>query len=194
MNMESWRQALAALRGGESKYKSLVQAIAREIEQGELRDGQRLPPQRQVADRLAISVQTVTNAYKELERQGLVRCEVGRGSFVSRRMTEGVSRYMLDHPERSLVDLSIASIVHTHEHDRLWRETCRELAQEDDQPWMRACRPIAGFEAHRDAAVHWLARQGMAVQRDDLLITNGAAHGLFLALASLSGPDDEVLI
>lgn len=193
MNMESWRHALTALRGGESKYKSLVQAIARDIEQGELRDGQRLPPQRQVADRLAISVQTVTNAYKELERQGLVRCEVGRGSFVSRRMTEGVSRYMLDHAESSLVDLSIASIVHTHEHDRLWRETCRELAQEDDQPWMRACRPIAGFETHREAAVLWLARQGMAVRRDDLLITNGAAHGLFLALASLAGPDDVVL-
>lgn len=68
--MQSWRHALAGLRVGESKYKTLVQAIATEIEQGRLQDGQRLPAQRQVADGLGISVQTVTNAYKELERQG----------------------------------------------------------------------------------------------------------------------------
>lgn len=191
--MQSWRHALAGLRVGESKYKTLVQAIATEIEQGRLHDGQRLPPQRQVADGLGISVQTVTNAYKELERQGLVRCEVGRGSFVSRRMTEGVSRYMLDHPERALVDFSMASIVHTDEHDRLWQDTCRQLAQETDQPWMRACRPIAGFDGHREAAAQWLAQQGLRCERDDLLITNGAAHAIFLALASLAGPDDVVL-
>src|SRR3546814_18202596 len=29
--------------------------------------------------------------------------------------------------------------------------------------------------------------------RNDILITNGAAHGIFLALASLAGPDDVVL-
>ncbi|MFS2122817.1 PLP-dependent aminotransferase family protein [Pseudomonas sp. Pseusp97] len=191
--MEAWRRALADLRVGESKYKTLVQAIAGDIEQGRLSDGQRLPPQRHVADGLGISVQTVTNAYKELERQGLVRCEVGRGSFVSRRMTEGMAHYMVDHPERALVDFSIASIVHTREHDRLWQDSCRELAQETDQPWMRACRPVAGFDAHRDAGVKWLAQLGLQRERDDLLITNGAAHGIFLALASLAGPDDVVL-
>lgn len=191
--MEAWRRALADLWVGESKYKTLVQAIAGDIEQGRLSDGQRLPPQRHVADGLGISVQTVTNAYKELERQGLVRCEVGRGSFVSRRMTEGMAHYMVDHPERALVDFSIASIVHTREHDRLWQDTCRALAQETDQPWMRACRPVAGFDAHRDAGVQWLAQLGLQRERDDVLITNGAAHGIFLALASLAGPDDVVL-
>ena len=89
--MHNWKKALANARPGESKYKLLVQAVAADIEQGTLIDGQRLPPQRQVSDALGISVQTVTNAYKELERQGRVRCEVGRGSFVSRRTSERVA-------------------------------------------------------------------------------------------------------
>ena len=60
--MQRWKEALSATRYGESKYKRLVQAIVTDIEEGVLSDGQRLPPQRQVADSLGISVQTVTNA------------------------------------------------------------------------------------------------------------------------------------
>lgn len=190
---EQWRTAVGHARGGESKYKVLVQAIARDIETAALAHDQRLPAQRQLAGALGISVQTVTNAYKELERQGLVRCEVGRGSFVSRRMSDRVTRYILDRPERALVDCSTARILHTAEHDRLWRDTCAQLSHEHDQPWMRACRPIAGFEAHREAAAHWVARQGVRAEQDGILITNGAAHGIFLALASLAGPGDVVL-
>ncbi|WP_336331469.1 PLP-dependent aminotransferase family protein [Pseudomonas putida] len=191
--MRNWKQALSAARQGESKYKTLVQAIIADIDQGVLKDGQRLAPQRQVSEVLGISLQTVTNAYKELERQGRVRCEVGRGSFVSGRTSEKVAISMLDRGEQSMLDFSTARIVHSTEHDRLWQATCAELALESDQPWMRAFRPIAGFESHRAAAVQWLLGLGMNVMPEDLLITNGASQGLFLALASLAGPDDVVL-
>ena len=56
--MHSWKAALDAARIGESKYKILVQAVTGEIERGVLVHDQRLPPQRQVADALGISVQT----------------------------------------------------------------------------------------------------------------------------------------
>jgi DNA-binding transcriptional MocR family regulator len=191
--MDHWRKALDAVRGGEPKYKVLVQAIAADIEDGTLKEGTRLPPQREVSQHLGISVQTVTNAYKELEQHGVIRCEVGRGSFVAKRVTEKVAAYMLDRAERTVMDFSIARIAHTAEHDRIWRDTCAALAGEDDQPWMRACRPIAGFDHHRAAAVEWLASLGMKATIDSLLITNGASHGLFLALASLVSPGDVVL-
>lgn len=192
-NMEHWKQLLSNLRSGESKYKALAQVVARDIETGVLKDGARLPPQRDLSLALGISVQTVTNAYKDLERHGLIRCEVGRGSYVSRRATEGVSSYMLDRNEHSLVDFSIARIVHTPEHDDAWTGICGQLSQEVNQPWMRECRPIAGLEHHRQAGVRWLEGLGVTTSVDRLLITNGTAHGLFLALAALAGPDDIVL-
>lgn len=191
--MEHWREALDAVRGGESKYKILVQAIAADIESGALAEGTRLPPQREVSQRLGISVQTVTNAYKELEQHGVIRCEVGRGSFVAKRLTEKAASYMLDHAERSLVDFSIARIVYTEDHNEAWREACAELAAQPDQPWMQACRPIAGLEHHRAAGVEWLAGLGMKSSIDTLLVTNGASHAQFLALASLVSPGDTVL-
>lgn len=191
--MEHWRKALDAARGGESKYKILVQAIAADIDDGTLAEGTRLPPQREVGHKLGISVQTVTNAYKELEQHGAIRCEVGRGSFVAKRVTEKVASYMLDRAERSLIDFSIARLVYTDAHDEAWRSACGALAAQADQPWMRACRPIAGFEHHRAAGVEWLAGLGMTASIETLLITNGASHAQFLALASLVNPGDVVL-
>jgi DNA-binding transcriptional MocR family regulator len=190
---ERWRDAVRTVHGVESKYKRLVKAIAADIESAALPSGARLPPQREVAADLAISVQTVTNAYKELERQGLIRCEVGRGSFVAARVTETMSKYMLDTAEREVVDFSIARIVHTPEHDAMWRKVCAALATADDQPWIRACRPIAGFEHYRQAGAAWLATLNMPANPETLLVTNGAAHGIFLALASFVGPGDTVL-
>ncbi|HDR9446172.1 TPA: GntR family transcriptional regulator, partial [Burkholderia multivorans] len=152
-----WHDAIGAVHGIESKYKRLVKAIAADIESGALAPGARLAPQRDVAASLGVSVQTVTNAYKELERQGLIRCEVGRGSFVAARVTESMSNYMLDTAERELVDFSIARIVHTPEHDAAWRAVCAELAGTEDQPWIRSFRPIAGLDAHREAGAAWLA-------------------------------------
>jgi DNA-binding transcriptional MocR family regulator len=190
---ERWRDAVRTVQGVQSKYKRLVKAMAADIESGALASGERLPPQREVAADLAISVQTVTNAYKELERQGLIRCEVGRGSFVSARVTETMSNYMLDTAERSVVDFSIARIVHTPEHDAMWRKVCATLSTIEDQPWIRAFRPIAGFDSHRQAGVEWLASLNMPAKVETLLVTNGVAHSIFLALASIVGPGDTVL-
>ncbi|WP_240702236.1 PLP-dependent aminotransferase family protein [Trinickia terrae] len=191
--LRKWHDALAAAHGAESKYKRLVKAIALDIESGALAPGVRLATRREAAAELGISVQTVTNAYKELERQGLIRCEVGRGSFVAARVTETMSNYILDSAEREIVDFSTARIVHTADHDSAWREICATFATLDSQPWIYSFRPVAGFEHHRQAGAAWLASLNMPVKPESLLITNGAAHGIFLALASTVGPGDTVL-
>ncbi|NTY38047.1 PLP-dependent aminotransferase family protein [Burkholderia diffusa] len=188
-----WTTAVNSEHGTESKYKRLVKAIGQDIGDGTLASGTRLATQREVAAALHISVQTVTNAYKELERQGLIRCEAGRGSFVAPRVSEAMSKYMLDAADRELVDFSTARIVHTAAHDIAWKTVCADLSKIDDQPWIRSFRPVAGFEHHRQAATEWLRSLNMPASVDSVLITNGAAQGIFLALASIVGPGDIVL-
>ena len=63
-------------------YLSLAEQFARAIESGEIASGTRLMPHRKLADQLGLSVQTVSRAYEELTRRGLVQGEIGRGSFV----------------------------------------------------------------------------------------------------------------
>ena len=61
----------------------LLAALERDIRAGVLAPGLRLPPQRELAFFLNISLGTVTKAYAEAERRGLVQATVGRGTFVA---------------------------------------------------------------------------------------------------------------
>src|SRR5262245_26842149 len=63
-------------------YLAVAHAIAADVQAGRLRAGDRLPPQRVLADALGITVTTVTRGYAEAERLGLVSGEVGRGTYV----------------------------------------------------------------------------------------------------------------
>ncbi|MBU2107086.1 MAG: GntR family transcriptional regulator, partial [Alphaproteobacteria bacterium] len=78
--MTLWRPDPALVR--RPAYLSLAEQIARAIHDGRLENGARLPTHRKMAEDLDLSVQTVSRAYEELIRRGLVSGEIGRGSFV----------------------------------------------------------------------------------------------------------------
>ncbi len=63
-------------------YLVIADAIGQAITRRELLAGDRLPPQRQVAEALGIDLTTVTRAYAEAHRRGLLDAKVGRGTFV----------------------------------------------------------------------------------------------------------------
>src|SRR5262249_19170965 len=50
---------------------------------GALKIGERLPPNRRLAQSLGVHRTTVTTAYAELEADGLITSQVGRGTFVA---------------------------------------------------------------------------------------------------------------
>lgn len=64
-------------------YRQIMRQITDAIAGGRLRPGDKLPSQRDLAVQLVISPLTVKKAYDELEREGLIRTERGRGTFVA---------------------------------------------------------------------------------------------------------------
>ena len=66
---------------GEPLYKQLQSILLEKIRIGVFRGG-RLRPVRQVADGYGVSVNTVLRAYSELQKDGYVTGNVGRGTFI----------------------------------------------------------------------------------------------------------------
>ncbi|MBM7563897.1 GntR family transcriptional regulator [Paenibacillus sacheonensis] len=64
-------------------YQQLFEQISAQILKGELESGYSLPPIRQAALELRVSVITVKKAWEELERSGLINTVTGKGCFVA---------------------------------------------------------------------------------------------------------------
>jgi GntR family transcriptional regulator len=70
-------------RSGVATYLQLVQQVRDALRLGLLEPGEQLPTAQQVVAKLAINPNTVLKAYRDLEREGLVRARPGRGTFVT---------------------------------------------------------------------------------------------------------------
>jgi GntR family transcriptional regulator len=63
-------------------YAQLARLLVREIMAGRLADGQRLPPEREMAQEMGVAVGTLRRALAELERQGLLSRVQGSGNYI----------------------------------------------------------------------------------------------------------------
>ncbi len=67
----------------ERLYERIVSQIEQRIESGELKIGDQLPPERELADQFAVSRTAVREAVKALRQKGLVEIRPGRGTFIT---------------------------------------------------------------------------------------------------------------
>lgn len=71
-------------------YQQLFDQISAQIFKGELEYDYNLPPIRQAAKELGISIITVKKAWEELERSGLIYTVTGKGCFVAQLSPEDI--------------------------------------------------------------------------------------------------------
>lgn len=83
-------------------YTGIANAISAAIASGELAPGDRMPPHRTLAIQLGVDLTTVTRAYSEARRQGLLEAVVGRGTFVRDQPAPAVQG-----AEPSIIDLGM---------------------------------------------------------------------------------------
>ena len=95
-------------------YRQLVRQVTDAIAGGRLSPGEKLPSHRDLAAQLVIAPLTVKKAYDELEREGLIRTQRGRGTFVSDRLPfvdHAASRERLrDAAQRLLTQAALAAV------------------------------------------------------------------------------------
>ncbi|HBQ5765119.1 PLP-dependent aminotransferase family protein [Klebsiella pneumoniae] len=176
-----------------ARYKAVVDRYAQAIRSGQLPAGSRLPTHRTLAAGERISLATATRVYRELEEMGLVSGETGRGTFVrdlSLPPGHGVDQQVV---AADVVDLNFNYPSLPEQGDAL-REALRQLAMVGDIDSHLRYQPHAGRLAERDIIARHLTCQHFAPDAENVLIVNGAQHGLAVTVMGLLRPGDVVAV
>lgn len=93
-------------QSGVPLYRQVKNLILEKVRTGELSSGYKMPTERELSEQLIVSRNTVSAAYKELEKEGFLISRQGKGTFVAEE-----SQILLsgDHQERVMryIDLGL---------------------------------------------------------------------------------------
>ena len=174
-------------------YKSLADTLVRAVDAGELRSGDRLPTHRNLAIDLGLSVQTVSRAYDELIRRGVIAGEVGRGTFVRAGRSDTKTPYVPDSQNGEFIDFSILMPVFEPMHLQAMQRALTQLGADLPASTVSAFRPSTALRKYNGAAAKWLARCGLAPGAQGLLMTNGNTSAMTIALMTAAGVGDLIV-
>lgn len=176
-----------------ARYKQLVDQLASEIREGRLAPGTRLPTHRQLASREGLALVTATRVYAELQAMGLVSGETGRGTFV--RETALPRGLGIDQHATAIgmLDLNFNAPALPGQAELL-RSALRELAVSGDLEALLRYQPHGGRGHERAAIALYLENRRLTVPAEQVLIVDGAQHGLASTAMALLQPGDVVAV
>src|SRR3984957_6345887 len=185
--MKAWTPSLGG-RGG-PRYLAIAEAISSDLAAGRLAPGDRLPPQRELAQRLSLDFTTVARGYVEASKRGLVESIVGRGTFVRRAaMVRGQPA-----PGRSRADFSMNMPPEPEDPALIARMRDGFASVAGDLASLLRYQGFGGSPADRDAASAWLGRRALVPSQDRLFVTPGAHAAMIGIFNMLAKPGDILL-
>ena len=191
VTMTIWVPRLEGKAG--PRYRAIADALDEDLVEGRLQPGARLPTHRELADRLGVTVGTVTRAYAEAARRGLLAGEVGRGTFVRSPAADAGRWSPAVAPDPAVIDLSLnlPPPPEGFAAEAALRDALASLADADVAPLL-AYAEEGGHPAHREAGAALIAQTGLAATADDVVVCCGGQHALTVLLAMLAQPGDLV--
>jgi GntR family transcriptional repressor for pyruvate dehydrogenase complex len=122
-------------------YEQIVQQIEDSILKGQLKEGEQLPAERELAQQFGVSRTAVREAVKTLREKGLVEAYAGRGTFVTSKTAHSI-RLTLDRMMRS--DASEGTVHLAEVREILEPEIAALAAQRADDDMLSAMRESIG--------------------------------------------------
>lgn len=177
------------------KYKRISDAIGNLIHSGQIEAGRKLPPHRVLSEQLKVTVGTISRAYGELERLGLVASRVGDGTFVSKR---GVDRRSIEsfrnynEEPQIFFDMSRNMYIPGSATNAL-KEGLEHIANNPNALRNIALySPEVGLNRYREAGAEWIKNNDFEPSPDQVICVNGGQHGLICALMGLLRSGDTI--
>lgn len=195
-------------------YEQVEAQVEGMIASGALVPGDRVPSLRRMSRQAGVSLATVSQAYIELERKGLVEARPKSGFYVRRRSVrepalprsarpareprrvqcaDALDSILAAAQEPGIVSLGVANPSPDLLPAKALTRALTRVAQRDRSAGLEYCFQPGAEDLRRQVALRY-ADLGCAVSPDDVLITTGATEALALALKSVAGPGDVVAV
>jgi DNA-binding transcriptional MocR family regulator len=172
-------------------YLAIAAALSDDILAGILPAGARLPTQRELADALGIHFTTVTRAYEEARRLGLVEGRVGQGTYVRRNPSVSAQP-----ASTGLIDMSMnlpprfddAGLV-----ARMWSGIAALESSGGIDLLLRYQEP-GGAQDEKAAGALWLSDRLPSLTAQQILVCPGAQAALLAVVGLLASAGDTVCV
>ncbi len=186
--MKQWRPLLIA--SDTPRYLEIAKAIKADIENGILAPGERLPPQRRIAQDIGVDFSTVSRGYAEAIRRGYIESFVGRGTFV-RAEADMPER---PDPRRALEEDPMMNMPPEPDDPGLMARMQNALSMISANlvPLLRY-QSVMGTQHDREIAARLLGQNGVITPVEHLAITSGTHASLYAILMTLTKHGDTVL-
>ncbi len=192
-------------------YRTIADAIIRDIRKGRHLEGERLPASRDLARALEVNRATVHQALQVLKREGWVETNKGGGTRVARRssaapvvgpapawdrIASSLLLRIVAEPAagEAAPDAYDLSRLAPDERDFPAAAFAALLAEVARDGALLAYGSPFGYRPLRETLASRLNRRGIPADPDALLIVNGAQQGLDLITRALVDPGDAVAV
>jgi DNA-binding transcriptional MocR family regulator len=196
------------------RYEELAETLARDIRNGSLPPGARMPSIRKTVAQYGVSPSTAFQAYYRLEERGLVRARERSGYFVAGTAARQLPQPAVRRSHKVSTDVDISRLVFSvldaaRDRDLVqlgsafpspelfpWDRLGKSLARAGRtlDPWYSVNDlPPGNLVLRQQIARRYLAA-GVPQPADDIIITNGALEALNLCLVAVARPGDVVAI
>lgn len=178
--MTVWSPDLTGFTG--PKYLAIADALAEAIQHGELRAGDRLPAQRELASRLGFDLTTITRAYEVARQRGHVVSRGRAGTFVREVAKASIAAALQvdtglntpPMPPGDIIQRALSLALHL------------AIAQGEVSTFQY--QDFGGSPQTRRAGALLLSRMGLTTESDQIVVTAGGQNGLNAILASIARP------
>ena len=177
-------------------YEQIYMKIKKDISDGKLITGEKLPSKRELAKHLQISIITVENAYAQLIAEGYIYSQEKKGYYISditkmmySQMHEKKSQQIVKEKKEYFIDFVSNAIDVQGFPITIWSRLVREILSKENQKNILRSAPSQGLYELREAiSKHLYQFRGMDVKPDNIVIGSGTEY-LYNLLIQLLGND-----
>lgn len=183
----TWKPNITNKKG--PLYKVLSDLLEEDIKNGALKPGDKLPPQRELADFLDVNLSTISRTFKLCEQRGLISGEIGKGTYISSDVNVNTT---LLNPANAKNLIEMGATYPPYEQNKYVIKFIENMLRNPNSHKFLEYSSPCGTFAQRSSGVNWLKKLNLNFTEENILLACGGQNALCAVLSSLFQAGDRI--